>query len=157
MTWRINFRGFMMRKGMTPCSLCGGSPIIKKKDPVHRSTYRFRCTGCGLTIDSGYPTREEAMEAWEQINAPKLRSIHGFEIPPGYTLVPSELFKQLCDYVKQNNFTLFRSLAPFNIWHYNSSSSPAQLSDKGQTSTPDWTDMLPHDLPYNTLRLIEGE
>jgi hypothetical protein len=108
-----------MYKNLSSCCLCGGSPIIKSKDPVHRSAFRFKCTSCGLTIERGFPTREEAAEAWEAINTPKIRTIDSIVVPCGYTLLPSSTFKELCDYVRLNNFELFKSLARYNIWHHN--------------------------------------
>jgi hypothetical protein len=93
--------------------------MIKSKDPVHRSAYRFKCNGCGLSVERGFSTREETAEAWEELNAPKARTIDTFVVPCGYTLIPAVLFKQLCDYVRLNNFTLYKCLAQYNIWHNN--------------------------------------
>jgi hypothetical protein len=120
-----------MHKVLSYCCLCGGSPIIRSKDPVHRSKFRFKCTGCGLTVDKGYPTREDAAEAWEAINAPKARKIGGVVVPLGYTLVPASIFKEACDYIRANNFVLFKSLAQYNIWHSNVPVDPPPIDVNG--------------------------
>jgi hypothetical protein len=117
-----------MRKDLSPCSLCGGYPLIKSKDPVHRSAYRFKCNGCGLSVEKGFSTREEAAEAWEAVSAPKARTIDTYVVPCGYTLIPAELFKRLCEYVRQNNFTLYKCLAQYNIWHYNVPLEPPPIN-----------------------------
>lgn len=124
--------GYQMRKDLAPCSLCGGSPVIKSKDPVHRSAFRFRCTSCGLAVDKGYPTREEAIEAWQSLNALKGRVIDSFEVPDGYTLLPSSLFKEICDYIRMNNFPLFKQMAQYNIWHHNVPIEPPSVAIVGQ-------------------------
>jgi hypothetical protein len=101
---------------------------------MHRSKYRFRCTGCGLAVDTGYPTREEAIEAWEHINAPKFRSIEGFVVPQGYTLVPSHKIKQIVDFLRMHNFDLFKLLMPYCNWHPDVPMDPPPIAIDGNSA-----------------------
>jgi hypothetical protein len=104
-----------MTNCLSLCSLCGGKPLIRSKDPVHRSSYRFRCTGCGLTVNKGYNTREEAINAWEQLHASKLVSIDNYQVPQGYTIIPSNLFSEVCLFIRSVNEKLFMAITKYDI------------------------------------------
>ena len=107
-----------MSNSLTLCSLCGSRVLIRSKDPVNRGSYRFRCTGCGLTVNKGYITREEAITAWEKLNAARTDQIiiDSYVVPQGYTLVPAGLFHEICEFIRNINSQLFDALNKYNIW-----------------------------------------
>jgi len=63
----------------------------------------------------------------------KNRTIHGIVVPCGYTLVPSAIFKEACNFIRLNNFVLFKSLAQYNIWHNNDPINPPATQIHGST------------------------
>jgi hypothetical protein len=119
----------MKAEELLPCCLCNGRGVVRSIDPRHRRNYRFKCTQCGLSNERLYASKEEAAEAWNCLHSPKLRTIDGFTLPDGYTIVPSNLFKEAVEIIKTINVALYRKLVRYNIWHYNVKCDPPGLDN----------------------------